>query len=301
MKSTRKKARPASRWMGFAVAALSVAPGLAQASPADLFYERTVMTAAQERCGLFAPDVAAALASAAAQARGAALRAGTSAATLGQIERNAQARAGAAACSSPDISTAAGRVKSAFAGFARMERLTYPGDIADWRADRGAGRTARWKLSQEVAFGRDHMAFGLAGTTNPGVLVAVARFADGAEPYAARLVLRDAERSSGPYLARWTTGSTADLPLTKRLPPSGALKTFAAAARSPAAPDLLPKDSGPGWTFRFPDSASRELASLDPREAIAVEFLFPGDVTRRAYVEVGDFAAGRAFLQLASR
>ena len=301
MKSTRKKARPASRWMGFLATTMIVAPGFANAAPADLFYERTVMTAAQERCDLFAPDVAAALASAAAQARGAALRAGTPDATLRQIERNAQAKAGAVACASPDLSVAAGRVKTAFAGFARMERLTYPGDVADWRADRGAGRTARWKLSQDVAFGRDRMAFGLAGVGNPGVLVAVARFADGAEPYAARLILRDDSRSSGPYLNRWTTGSTADLPLTKRLPPSGALKTFAAAARSPATPDLLPKDAGPGWTFRFPDEAAKQVAGLDPREAIAVEFLFPGDVTRRAYVEVGDFAAGRAFLQLASR
>jgi hypothetical protein len=56
-----------------------------------------------------------------------------------------------------------------------------------------------------------------------------------------------------------------------------------------------------GWAFRFPDSAAVELSRLDPREAIAVEFLFPGDVTRRAYVEVGDFAAGRAFLQVATR
>ena len=36
------------------------------------------------------------------------------------------------------------------------------------------------------------------------------------------------------------------------------------------------------------------LADLDPREAIAVEFLFPGERVRTAYVEVGDFAAGRA-------
>ena len=287
--------------MGFAVAALSVAPGFAHAAPVDLFYERTVMTAAQERCSLFAPDVAAALASAAAQARGAALRAGTSDATLRQVERNALAKAGSADCASADISTAALRVKIAFAGFAKMDRLTYPGDVADWRADRGIGRGARWKLAQDVAFGRDRMAFGLAGVSNPGALVAVARFADGAEPYAARLILRDDSRSSGPYLNRWTTGSTADLPLIKRLPPSGALKTFAAAARSPATPDLLPKDAGPGWTFRFPDAAAHDLAQLDPREAIAVEFLFPGDVTRRAYVEVGDFAAGRAFLQLAQR
>jgi hypothetical protein len=301
MKCTRKNARPASRWMGFAIAALSVAPGFAQAAPADLFYERTVMTAAQERCGLFAPEVAAALASAAAQARGAALRAGTANSSLRQIEANAQAKANSVPCASPDISLAAGRVKVAFAGFARMDRLTYPGDIANWQADRGIGRGARWKLAQDVAFGRDRMAFGLAGVSNPGALVAVARFADGAEPYAARLLLRDDARSSGAYLNRWTTGSTADLPLTRRLPPPSALKSFAAAARSPATPDLLPKDAGPGWTFRFPDAAAHELAALDPREAIAVEFLFPGDVVRRAYVEVGDFAAGRAFLQLAQR
>jgi hypothetical protein len=43
------------------------------------------------------------------------------------------------------------------------------------------------------------------------------------------------------------------------------------------------------------------LASLDPRESVAIEFLFPDDVVRRAYVEVGDFAAGRAFLNLTSR
>jgi hypothetical protein len=34
---------------------------------------------------------------------------------------------------------------------------------------------------------------------------------------------------------------------------------------------------------------------------VAVEFLFPGDRVRRAYVEVGDFAAGQAFLQVAAR
>jgi len=63
----------------------------------------------------------------------------------------------------------------------------------------------------------------------------------------------------------------------------------------------LPKGSRAGWAFRFPPEAARELARLDPREAVAVEFLFPGDVTRRAYVEVGDFAAGQAFLTLAER
>ena len=64
---------------------------------------------------------------------------------------------------------------------------------------------------------------------------------------------------------------------------------------------LLPKGSEDGWAFRFPAAAAQALADLDPREAIAVEFLFPGERVRTAYVEVGDFAAGRAFLQVASR
>ncbi|MDZ4370247.1 MAG: hypothetical protein U1C74_02340, partial [Phenylobacterium sp.] len=53
--------------------------------------------------------------------------------------------------------------------------------------------------------------------------------------------------------------------------------------------------------FRFPQTAAKALADLDPREAVAVEFLFAGDRVRTAYVEVGDFAAGRAFLQVAAR
>jgi cation transport regulator ChaC len=145
------------------------------------------------------------------------------------------------------------------------------------------------------------MAFGLVGREGPGALVAVGRFADGAQPYAAHLILRDAARSDGPYLARLDGGSTAGLPLAQRLPPRGAQKTYAAAARAAAGPDLLPKGATSGWAFRFPDDAAQELAGLDPRESVAVEFLFPGDVARRAYVEVGDFAAGRAFLQLAGR
>jgi hypothetical protein len=301
MKSTRRKARPASRWMGLILGASAFAPGFAHAQPADLFYERTVMSAADQRCGLFTPEVGAALAAATAQARGAALRAGTPADALRATERAAQAKAASADCRSPGIATAAARVKSAFSGFAKLSRLTYAGDVAGWAADRNISRNLRWQLSQETAFGPDRMAFGLAGRDGRSALVAVARFADGAQPYAANLVLRDQARSAQPYLARFGGGSTAGLPLALRLPPHGAQKTYAAAGRAPAGPDLLPKGAASGWTFRFSDEASQELARLDPRESVAVEFLFPGDVVRRAYVEVGDFAAGRAFLQLAAR
>jgi hypothetical protein len=288
--------------MGLMLAAAgAAAPGFAHAQPVDLFYERTVMSAADARCGLFATDVAAALAAATAQARGAALRAGTSADTLRQTEQGARAKAAGADCASPDIATAAARVRTAFSGFAKMTRLTYAGDVAGWQADRNIGRSARWRLSQDASFGADRMAFGLAGRDGPGVLLAVADFTDGAEPYAARLILRDSGRSGQPYLDRFGGGSTVGLPLARRLPPRGALKAYAATARSPADEGLLPRGADSGWAFRFPDAAAPELAKLDPREAVAVEFLFPGDVTRRAYVEVGDFAAGRAFLQVGGR
>jgi hypothetical protein len=306
MKSSRRKARPASRWMGFVLGASALVPGFAHAQPVDLFYERAVMSAADARCGLFTPDVAVALAAATAQARGAALRAGTSSETLRQNEQLAVARVAAANCRSADVTTAATRVRTAFAGFAKITRLTYAGDVAGWAADRNISRNLRWQLSQESAFGADRMTFGIAGRDGQGVLLAVARFADGAEPYSARLVLRDQTRSAQPYLARYGSGSTAGLPLAQRLPPRGAQKAYAAAARAPAGPDLLPHPTprggaDSGWAFRFSEDAASDLARLDPRESVVVEFLLPGDVTRRAYVEVGDFAAGRAFLQPPAR
>ena len=283
-------------------AACVAAPGFAHAQPADLFYERAVMSAADARCGLFAPEVGAALAAGVAQARGAALRAGASQESLREAEQAARAKAAAFDCRSPDILTAAARVRTAFSGFAKISRLTYAGDVADWRADRDVGRAARWRLAQETRFGADRMAFGLAGREGASGLLAVAQFADGAEPYAARLMLRDAARSPQPYLDRFGGGSTAGLPLARRLPPRRALKAFAATARSTAPDALLPRgDDDSGWAFRFPDAAAQELARLDPREAVAVEFMFPGDVIRRAYVEVGDFAAGRAFLSVGGR
>jgi hypothetical protein len=286
--------------MGLLGAAIAVAPGFARAQPLDLFYERTVMRAAGERCDLFAPDVAQALAAAAAQARGAALRAGASPDKVDATQRTARATAAQADCHSPAVSTAARKVRQGFAGFSRLGRLSYPGDIGVWQADRVGGPGDLWRLRQDVAFGPDRMSFGLAGRGGPDALVAAARFADGEAPYAARIVLRDTSRSLGPYLDRTRGGPTAGLPLARRMPPPAALTSFLAEARSPAGEDLLGKGQH-GWAFRFPASAARVIASLDPREAIAVEFLFRGDRVRRAYVEVGDFAAGQAFLQVAAR
>lgn len=296
MTSTRRSALPASRWMGLWGMALAAMPCTALAQAGDLFFERTVMTAADSRCDLFTPEVSAALAAGAAQARSAALRSGADVRSLATRETAARRYAAQLNCKSPKVLAEAARVQQAFSGYARVTRMTYPGDAAGWRADRGSGKAARWRLAQDAPFAGGRMTFGLAGREGANALVAVADFADGQTPYAARLVLRDEDRTVGPYLD--IRGK--NTPLSRRLPPPGATRAYMAEARSEADEMLAPKGSRDAWAFRFPAAAAQALADLDPREAIAVEFLFAGGI-RTAYVEVGDFAAGRAFLQVASR
>jgi len=72
-----------------------------------------------------------------------------------------------------------------------------------------------------------------------------------------------------------------------------------AADKALAAPDMAG-----AWSFEFPQAATDALAQLDPRETVAVEFLFTGDggeSVRTAYVEVGDFAAAQAFQSIPQR
>ena len=283
------------------VAGLAALPGLANAGGLDLFYERTVMAAADANCGRLTPAVGSALAAARVQARGAALRGGADKAKILATEQRAWAKVQSIPCDSRDISTAANRVRAAFDGYARLIRMDYPGDQSIWRADRSSSVNAvRWRLAQDQSQGGDRMMFGLAGREGANAVMAVVRFKDGGTPYAARLVMRDDDVTNGAYL-NLKGARLAKAPLDRRLAPPGAQVAFAAEARSRAGLDLLPKDMTGGWAFRFPPDAARTLAGLDPREAVAVDFLFPDDVTRRIYVEVGDFAAGRAFLQVASR
>lgn len=292
---------PRGRTAAAVAALLAIAPP-ALAAPADLFYERTVMTAAGHRCGLFDAAIGAALDAARIQARSAALRSGAAIDALAAVEQRALAKAAGADCASPDLALAAGRVRVAFEGYSKLLRMTWPGDLSEWKADRSLSRDRPiWRLSQSARFGADQMTFGLGGRDGTKVLLAAASFADDARPYSARLVLRDPARAPRPYLNRRGGGP---IPLSARVPPADASMVFVAEASSPASERLRPAGTETGWLYRFPASAARTLAGLDPREAIMVEFLFSGrggDQSRRAYIEVGDFAAGRAFIDIAQR
>jgi hypothetical protein len=279
-------------------------PALAHADAIGAFYERSVMSAANQRCGLFTPELASALAAARAQARGAALRSGASNGTLAEVEIRARGKAGAVACGSPDIVTAANRVRGAFAGYSRLQKMSFPGDSAGWIANRGVSRLGPlWKLSQTVRFGPNSLTFGLAGREDARILLAVANFPDNAQPYTARLILRDTAIAAEPYL-NGIEAHGGPLPLASRTPPRSATRGILAEARGAADPALLPAGARAGCAFRFPASAIDALAELDPREAVMIEFLIAAgarDEVRTAYVEVGDFAAGRAFLVTARR
>ena len=262
------------------------------AAPTGPYYDRSFMLAADQKCRLFQPRVAKALTSAALQARGAAVRQGATADDLAAAAGRASAKANATPCDNPDLARVRGRVASAFAGWAGTPRMTFPGAKADWMADRYGLVQAGWRLKQTVTTGQAPVTFGLVGDAGQGeTLAAVVSFVGRSRPYAARIVLRDAERSTRPWLPG---GRAGDLP-----PEALRLAVFSAGSEQ-AATGLLEPERKDGQAWRFPDTAADLIAGLDPREVFAVEFLFRDDSVARATFEAGDFAAGRAFVDMGS-
>lgn len=280
-----------------ASALVFLAPPLAAraTSASDLYYERTVMRAADARCRLFSPDVAAALAAASLQARGAALRAGTDKRDLDAAGERAAVAAGRVGCSAPDLAVAADRVRKAFDGYARLGAMRFPGELSAWQADRNptaqvVNRKAvdgpRWRLSEpgQWSGGGGAVTLGLAGDNAAPTVVSSESGA--AMPSAAFLVLRDPAKAEAPYI------DPRRRDLAGRTPPAAITRSFVAAVRESAPASLA---SG-GVLFAFPTAAAQALAALDPREVATVEFTYPDRPSRRAVFEVGDFAAARAFL-----
>ncbi|HEY3814970.1 MAG TPA: hypothetical protein VGL66_17260 [Caulobacteraceae bacterium] len=266
----------------------ALAPVAAQAASAmDLYYERELMTVADNRCRLFAPQIGAALEASANQARGAALRAGADGATVNGVTTRATQRADSVDCASPDLKIAAQRVRSAFDGWSKTPHMDFPGAAAAWRADRSAYSSITWRLVETANAGSDPVSFGVVGQNNQTGLIAVAAF-NGERPYAARLVFRDVSRTHTAWIGA---------PKNRPLPPRWASKLVLAEAVDDAG-RLTPAGREHGMAFRFPAASIDALAGLDPRESFAVEFLFSGDRVRTASFEVGDVAAGLSFLKL---
>ena len=244
-------------------------PASVSAQSADaLFYERALLAEADRRCDLFESPVSAALLASSGQARGAALRA-TSPAAVRAVQGRALARAARTPCASPELQTAAGRVRVAYQGWSQLRHMTFPGRRAAWRADRTVSEGARWRLAQTTRLGDQAALFGLASEgREPPRLTAVARLRE--RPAYVRLSL-----------------------------PNG--KAFLAEGRRPAPKALQPRGWGEPLAFRFSTAAAAALAQLDPATVVKLEFVSPtrsGEKARSARIEVGDFAAGQAFVAL---
>jgi hypothetical protein len=260
------------------------APGAVRAESAasGLLYERTLMGAAGVRCGLFTPQVLDALATAREQARGAALRAGDSPAAAAATQARALQRAGAVDCRSAGLQTAAGRVREAYASYARLMQMRFPGPRSAWLALRPAPgvKGPRWAVVQALPGSGGWLLFGVADG-RPALLDA----RRGAGPAAsARLLLRDPGRLDRPFL--------------QGPPPPSVSSAVLAAARSPAARTLWPAGATGATLYLFPQDLLGRLERLDPREVAAVELIYPAagrDRVVAASLEIGDLRAAAAF------
>ena len=117
-------------------------------------------------------------------------------------------------------------------------------------------------------------------------------------------MLRDTAATNGPYIDARQADIDGHIPIDGRLAPRSASRVFQAAEMTAADKALLTPDMAGAVSFEFPQAASDALAQLDPRETVAVEFLFTGDdgeSVRTAYIEVGDFAAAQAFQSIPQR
>ena len=265
---------------------LAALPGAVSASPAQTFYERSFVLAAGARCGLFDARLTAALNAATLQARGAALRAGTSEMDLAATRSRAQARAYATPCGSADLNVVRGRVQTGFAGWQRTRSMTFPGQGGDWTADRAAYARPTWRLMQAAMTGASPVRFGaVGGIDRADALTAVVSWYGRPRPTGARLVMRDPSVAARP----WLSGAT---------PPAAQSRVVWASASAAAEPGLLAAGRSEGQAWTFPAGAADALARLDPRERFAVEFLFRDGSVARASFEAGDFPAARAFLAM---
>ena len=251
------------------------APAAAWAEPADTYYERAFVVAADARCDLFAPQVGAALTAATAQARGAALRSGAAEVDLNAVAARARARAGAVSCRDPQLAVVRDRVDGAFSGWTRMPRMTFPGKARPWVADRTAWSQPGWRLKQASRVGASPVTFGFAGEGHDPGLTAVVSFVGRSRPYAARIVFRDEARAP----RAWVSGDG--------LAPASTRASVWATGVSAADSALLAEGRRAGEAWRFPAAAADRLAGLDADERALADAghsgeLSGGDVERHA-------------------
>lgn len=286
------------------------APAMAKTNAEDALYERAAVLAADARCKLFDAKTRAALEAAMSQARSAMIRGGAPAKAVDSVVNFATKAGSRWDCNSPDMQVIAGRVKSAFSAYNKYNEMHFPGDQQKWVAQKyTAERVARWRVVQRTNTHFANYAFGTAVQNNRKALMLVVANPK-ARPASIVLMMRDFRKAPRPVGAgflesvtfRSTSTSTA---LRDRVPPYASSRPFFPSGKTRAEASLTKPESNNATAYIFPEAVIKHLERLDPREAIEVRLTIPAHGNRpeyieRAYFEVGDFVAARAFIRAGS-
>lgn len=279
-------------------AALAMALAAAQpeySAAEESFARRIFVLQADENCGLLNRDERAALTASAGQARGALARAGLEPGILeGRVRHAAKARA----CTDPLLETLAAEARAAYAGWAAMRAMDFPGPRRVWTARRvlEPDDLPRWALWQTLD---DGVRFGLGVTGGDSVaMLAVPASGGGADLEWARLEMRDPEKMAQPFdpalggLLRLHESASE---MSGYSTPARLSKLIWASGERPAVGEQAPMPGREYSIIYFPASAFAAMSRLDAPETVRVRVRREHGETLH-YIEAGDIAAAMAFL-----
>lgn len=289
-----------------ALAALTLSlPAIAQEA-SQAFVERATIRSADTHCGLFDRRERLALEMGYWQSRGALLRGGYDIQTVAAMQAEAEAYAGSHPCDDEALIGAADRLKNAFLAFSRTPFMEFKGRERQWTATRTL--TDVWAIAQDentrsarmglvyTVRAQDPLAFAEPGEYRaPAELAVLLPLKPGEHaPAYAQIVMRDETKLQEPWLGGILT-------ISNRLstPPKSLTKRLWASDRLIVDAPPYEDDETPGALFLFDQATRTEFETLDPREAILVEFTpsgrNPGETPYTVMMEVGDFKAAAAF------
>jgi hypothetical protein len=247
-----------------------------------------------QRCSLFDPARRAALESLFLQSRGALLRNGASEARLAADYEAAARSAELFECDGEDTLALAESILADFEAWLALPASSFAGEALDWDAEREALTASTGWLTRQSAGGAQT---GLVMLPEGPALAALLP-GDTARLTRATLSLRNPQ--SAPELFDITLGGLLPAPdnadWVRYGPPDHASRRFYAAGRI----DANAGEALGGTGFFFLDDAVTALAEADPREAARVDFIgADGRPAETVWIEIGDFAAARAFIRAA--
>lgn len=275
--------------MRAALAALVVISAGAHAQTnLDIYAQRALARALDERCQLFTENERLALDGAFLQARGDLLRAGFEAGRIDQSYDQISRNAANQPCDSEATLAVAANIHSAYVGWQRERFQDYVGAPNLWRANRPYGYDS-WVVTQTLSDPEHSLMVGLYNSERVYALV----IATAVNSDIASLTLHTRNPQMSPELYDPSLGGLLQIDglpsWTPYLPPATGSQNFIPSNRW-SDEDLI--------YFGFSESALAAFAALDPREASRIEaFDAQGNLVATHYVGIGDFAAALAFVR----